>query len=103
MGPNDSSIQRGDSAETGDNEARPDEIGSGPAQSTVDPTSFGGTTSFRHSSTARFDVEQERADSDGIEVMEATDGRLGLTNVGNVPPDDWAADSGETHTSEGEP
>lgn len=103
MGPDDSSIQRGDRAGTGDNEARPDEMGSGPAQPTADPTSFGAATSIRHPSTDRFDVDEERADSGGIEIMEATDGRLGLTNVGNVPPDDWAADTGETHTPEGEP
>lgn len=103
MGPNDSSIQRGDREDTGENEARPNEMGSGPAQPTGDPTSFGGTSSIRHPSTDRFDVEQERADTDGIEVMEATDGRLGLTNVGNIPAGDWAADTGETHTAEGEP
>ncbi len=102
LGPNDSSIQRGDREDTGDNEAGPDEMGSGFAQPTVDPTSFGGTTSIRHNETDNFDVEEERADYDGLEIMEATDGRLGLTNVGNVPADDWAADTGETHTPEGE-
>ncbi len=77
-------------------------MGSGPAEPTVDPTSFGGTTSIRHNETDSFDVERERADYEGLEVMEANDGRLGLTNVGNVPADDWAADTGETHTPEGE-
>ena len=103
LGPNDSAIQRGDREDEGDNEARPDEMGSGPAQPTVDPTSFGGTTSLRHNETGNFAVERERADYEGLEVMEATDGRLGLTNVGNVPPDDWTADTGETHTPEAEP
>ena len=103
MGPNDSSLHRGAGAETGDEEARPDELGSGPAQPTADPTSFGGTSSIRHGENSKFDVEQEREDYDGLEVMEATDGRLGLTNVGDVPPDDWAADTGETHTAESEP
>ncbi len=102
MAPNDSSIRRGDRTDTGDNEARPDEMGSGYAQPTVDPTSFGGTTSIRHAETDSFDVESERADYEGLEVMEATDGRLGLTNIGDVPPDDWAADTGETHTPESE-
>lgn len=78
-------------------------MGSGSAQPTFDPTSFGGTTSIRHNDTDNFDVERERADYDGLEVMEATDGRLGLTNVGNVPADDWAADTRETHTPEAEP
>lgn len=102
FGPNDSGIQRGDREDTGDNEARPDELGSGPALPTVDPTSFGATTSIRHPTSARFDVEEERLDNDGIEVVEPTDGRLGLTNIGDVPPDDWAADTGETKTPEGE-
>lgn len=103
MGPNDSSIQRGDRADTGDNEARPDEMGSGPAQPTADPTSFGGTSSIRHSETDHFDVGRELADYDGIEVMEADDGRLGLTGTDRVAADDWAADTGETHTAEAEP
>jgi hypothetical protein len=102
-GPNDSSIQRGDRTDTGDNEARPDETGSGPAQPTADPTSFGGASSIRRPSGGRFDVEQERQDSDGIEVVEPTDGRLGLTNIGNEPPDDPIADAGETRTAESEP
>jgi hypothetical protein len=102
IGPNDSPIHRGDLEDTGDNEARPDEIGSGPAQPTVDPTSFGGTSSIRHPSSSRFSVEEELRDYDGIEVMEASDGRLGLTNVNDVPPDDWAADTGETKVPEGE-
>ena len=103
MGPNDSSLHRGAGAETGDEEARPDELGSGPAQSTGDPTSFGANTSIRHSETTSFDVEQEREDYDGFEVMQANDGRLGLTNTDTVPADDWAADTGETHTAESEP
>lgn len=103
MGPNDSSIKRGDRADTGDNEARPDELGSGPAEPTVDATSFGGTSSIRHATTDSFDIEREREDYDGMEVMEASDGRLGLTNVNDIPPDDWAADTGETHTAESEP
>ena len=103
LGPNDSSIQRGDREDTGDNEARPDEIGSGPAHPTVDPASFGATTSIRHPSSGRFDLEQELTDSDGIEVMEPSDGRLGLTNVGNEPAGDWAADTGPTKTAESEP
>jgi hypothetical protein len=102
IGPNDSPIQRGDREDTGDNQARPDEFGSGPAFPAVDPTSFGGTTSIRHPSSGRFDVEQERRDNDGIEVVEPTDGRLGLTNVNDVPSDDWAADSEETRTPDGE-
>ncbi|MGA8028388.1 MAG: hypothetical protein WB992_14690 [Bryobacteraceae bacterium] len=96
MATNDSLIQRGDREDTGDNEARPDEMGSGPGHPTADPTSFGGTSSIRHPSSAGFDLEEELRDTDGIESVEATDGRLGLTNIGDVPADDWAADTGET-------
>ncbi len=103
MGSNDSTIKRGDRTDTGDNQARPDEMGSGPAQPTADPTSFGAETSIGHAETDSFDPNAERADYEGLEIMQATDGRLGLTNVGNVPPDDWAADTGETHTPESEP
>ncbi len=88
--------------DTGDNEARPDELGSGFAQATVDPTAFGGTTSIRHATNSPFSVEEELRDYDGLEVVEANDGRLGLTNYGDVPPDDWAADTGETKTPDGE-
>jgi hypothetical protein len=94
-------LHRGSGQETGDNEARPDELGSGDAQPTVDPTAFGGASSIRHQTSDHFDIEQEVLDNDGFEVMQATDGRLGLTNVGDVPPDDWAADTGETRTPEG--
>ncbi len=102
LGPNDSSIQRGDREDTGDNEAQPDEMGSGPARPTVDPTSFGGITSIRHPSSDSFDAEEELRDTDGIEIVQSTDGRLGLTNIGDVPPDDWAADAGNTRTPESE-
>lgn len=95
-GPNDSPIHRGDREETGDEEARPDELGSGFAQPTVDPTAFGGTSSIRHPTSGHASIEDELRDYDGMEVMEPSDGRLGLTNVNDVPADDWAADTGET-------
>ena len=103
FGPNDSPIHRGDREDTGDDEARPDELGSGPAQPTVDPTSFGGTTSIRHPTSGRASIEEELHDSDGIEIMEPSDGRLGLTNVNDIPADDWAADTGETKAPDVEP
>lgn len=102
LGPNDSPIHRGGRSDTGDDEARPDELGSGDAQPTVDPTSFGGTTSIRHSESDQFDPKEELGDQDGMETMLPTDGRLGLTNVGNKPADDWAADTGPTRSNEGE-
>jgi len=103
FGPNDSPIHRGDREETGDEEARPDELGSGPAQPTVDPTAFGGTSSIRHPTSGRSSIEEELKDYDGMEVMEPGDGRLGLTNFNDVPADDWAADTGETKTPDVEP
>jgi hypothetical protein len=102
MGPNDSGIQRGDREETGDNEARPTEKGTGDAHATVDDTAFGAESSIRHPYSNHFDLEEEREGLDGLEIMEANDGRLGLTNIGNVPADDWAADSGETAVPDAE-
>jgi hypothetical protein len=101
LGPNDSPIHRGDREDTGDDEARPDEMGSGWAVPTVDPTAFGGTSSISHPTSEHFDIEDEIRDNDGMEVMLPTDGRLGLTNIGDTPADDWAADTGETRTPEG--
>ena len=93
----DSTIKRGDRTDTGDNEARPDELGSGDAQPTVDSTSFGAESSITHASSGNFDPNDELRDVDGFETMQADDGRLGLTNVGKKPADDWAADTGPTH------
>ncbi len=98
--PTDKSTNRHD---FGDNEARPDEMGAGEAEPTVDSTSFGAASSIQHSSSDRFDPKEELRDADGMETMLPTDGRLGLTNVGNVPADDWAADTGDTRTAEEEP
>ena len=95
--------QKTDPEEIEDNEARPDELGSGPAEPTIDPTAFGGTSSIGHSSSDRFSVEDELTDTDGMEVMMPEDGRLGLTDVGNVPADDWAANTGPTRDAEQEP
>ena len=100
LGPNDGGIKRGDREDTGDNAARPDEMGTGPAHPTVDPTGFGGASSIRHPETDQFDPEEELRDQDGLEIMEATDGRLGLTDIGNKPADDWAADTGPTRSPE---
>src|SRR5579859_6052496 len=76
VGPNDSSIHRGDREDTGDDEAQPTETGSGPARPTADPTSLGGTTSIRQPASREFDAEEELQENDGMEVMEPTDGRL---------------------------
>jgi hypothetical protein len=99
LGPNDSSINRGDRADTGDEEARPTEKGSGEFQPTFDSTSLGGESSIAIPPGGS-DMEEELRDMDGFEIVEATDGRLGLTDIGDVPADDWAADTGPTRSSE---
>lgn len=100
FGPNDGGISRGDRADTGDESARPTEKGSGPAMPTVDDSAFGGASSIRRPPAGSFDLEEERDARDGIEVMLPDDGRLGLTNYGDKPAEDWAADTGETKTPE---
>jgi hypothetical protein len=64
-GPNDGGIERGDSADTGDEEA-------GPTDGALDD----------------------------LTVLDADDPSLGLTDIGDVPPEDWAADTGPTHSAE---
>ncbi len=97
---NDSTIRRGDREDTGDNEAQPTHTGSGSAVPTIDTTSFGATSSIRQRADHSFDAEEELRDNYGMEVVEPTDGRLGLTNIGDVPPDDWAADTSPTKSPE---
>lgn len=77
-GPNDGGIKRGDSAETGDEEAGP----TAGAEPEDDTESLGDT------------------DLDDLTVLNADDPSLGLTDIGGVPADDWAADTGPTHSAE---
>lgn len=100
FGPNDGGISRGDRADTGDEQAQPTEKGSGDAIPTVDGSAFGGASSISRPPADNFDIEEERDSRDGIEIMEPGDGRLGLTNYGDKPAEDWAADTGETKTPE---
>ncbi len=65
-------IKRGDSEETGDMEARPSEKPHRAGNSEVDE----------------------------LTVMDADDPDLGLTDIGDVGPDDWAADTGPTRSGE---
>jgi hypothetical protein len=37
---------------------------------------------------------------DDLTIVSADDPNLGLTNIDDVPPEDWAADTGPTHTAE---
>lgn len=79
---NDGGIKRGDSAETGDEEARPT-AGAEPEDETES-------------------LDQTDEDLDELTVLPASDGSLGLTDIGDVPADDWAADTGPTHSAEEE-
>jgi len=76
-GPNDGGIKRGDSAETGDEEARP----TGSALSDNETGALEG-------------------DLGDLSVRDADDPSLGLTDIGPVPPEDWAANTGPTHSAE---
>ncbi len=79
-GPNDGGIKRGDRADTGDEEARP-------------------------TRTQELEEQEESlgtASIDDLTVHPADDGALGLTDIGSIPPDDWAANTGPTEVAEGE-
>jgi hypothetical protein len=39
-------------------------------------------------------------DLENLTVLDEEDPDLGLTNIGEIGPDDWAADTGPTHTNE---
>lgn len=64
--------------------------------------SLRGTTSIRHPSNDSSDLEQEVRKDDSFEIVDATDGRLGLTDVANKPAEDWAANTGPTRNPESE-
>ena len=96
LGPNDGGIKRGDSIETGDEQARPND-GTGPDGSGVraGDDGPGGMPTVDPSSEA--EVESAGYSGEGIEdlsVVDADDPNLGLTDIDGVPPDDWAADTG---------
>ncbi len=101
-GPNDGGVKRGDREDTGDNQADLDDLGSGPAQPTVDPTSLGGDTSINQPDPSGFDSSVELEDADGMEIVQADDGRLGLTGLPGSPDDDPIAAGGPTQNALGE-
>lgn len=114
-GPNDGGIKRGDRAETGDNQARPTE-GAGPEGSgegdgestgfpTADPSSLGASAGPTTSPNTEIDGGTDSLDTDSIDdltVHPKNDPALGLTDVDDIPPDDWAADTGPSAVSEGQ-
>ncbi|MBL8210344.1 MAG: hypothetical protein JNK87_06510 [Bryobacterales bacterium] len=97
-----SKIKRGDRKDTGDLEARPKE-GVGRAGS---GTRTGPNTGKVTGDASALAEGQSPAPSEltgaagqdlaGLTVHDALDPDLGLTNIGEVPPQDWAADTGET-------
>ena len=101
-------IRRGDRADTGDLEARPTD-GVGPDGSGVVAGS-GGSTGIPTAAADALGGEDEftstgvaQMGDDALEdltVLDAGDPELGLTDVGDIPADDWAADTGPTRTGE---
>ena len=49
------------------------------------------------------DLMDNDNDIEGLSIVDATDPSLGLTNIGDVPADDWAADTGPTQSDEAAP
>jgi len=101
-GPNDGGVKRGDRDDTGDLEAQPTErqekgrASSG--HSTVDSSALGGGPGA--SVTGTGDLELQSGTLDELSVHDASDPELGLTNIGEVPAEDWAANTGPSRTEE---
>lgn len=100
-------IKRGDRADTGDLEAREaDDVseagsgvqggGSATGNPTADPSALGDAANIGEGRASGL-LEDDEAD---LTIVDATDPSLGLTNVGDVPADDWAADTGPTRSGE---
>jgi hypothetical protein len=110
-GPNDGA-RRGDRAGSGDEDARPNEgvtpAGSGvpggedewSGHPTADPSALAGGPVSGSKGIAEIG---RSGDIEDLTVLDATDPSLGLTNVGEAPADDWAADTGPTRTGEAAP
>lgn len=75
---NDGGIKRGDRADTGDEAAAPT-AGAEPAD---ESESIG------------------QSDLDDLAVLDAGDPSLGLTDIDDVPPQDWAANTGPARSAE---
>src|SRR5579884_4363520 len=115
---NDGGIKRGDRADTGDLEARPTEGvseagsgvqggGSAVGHPTDNPSALGdeatiGESVLSGTPEAGEGTDENTWDIGDLTVLDATDPSLGLTNIGDVPADDWAADTGPTRSGEAE-
>ena len=90
-------------------EARPtsgvDEGGSSPTApyggSTVDPSSLGAETTLgpQRGALAEASVKGDNT-LDDLTIRDASDASLGLTDVDDFPPEDWAANTGPAVTAE---
>jgi hypothetical protein len=108
-------VKRGDRTDTGDNEARPTEgVGrggsgvrsgdDGPAGvPNADPSSIGvpdAPIDYVGEEEVVEAVDETGNTGDGgigdLTILPASDPSLGLTDIGEVPPEDWAADTGPT-------
>jgi hypothetical protein len=108
-GANDGGVKRGDRADTGDLEVRhKDGVGPGGSGVRAGATSGNPTgdasalvegAGAAHSSADRTGIEATGGIED-LTVFDASDPALGLTNIGGVPPTDWAADTGPEHSAE---
>lgn len=91
-------IRRGDAARTGDLEAKPKQK----RGATTDDGPAGMPMADRHSD---YDAETMIAEGDaqieGMSIVDEDDPSLGLTNHGDQPPEDWAANTEESHNPPG--
>src|SRR3989442_12402657 len=96
LGPNDGGIKRGDSIETGDEQARPtDGVGPDGPGVRADDDGPGGMPTVDPSSEA--EVESSGHSGEGVEDLPVTDAdepTPGLTEVADGPPNAWAATTG---------
>ena len=109
----DTQIKRGDRSDTGDNKTRRREgvseagsgVSGGGAVVTADASALArspamgeGTAETADETGGEFD--ENTGELGELSIHDAADPSLGLTNVGDVPADDWAADTGATQSGE---
>jgi hypothetical protein len=108
-GPNDGGVKRGDRDDTGDLEAQPTEKagkqgsgntgGSWGGHMTADPSALGSGPGSSVTNTGDL-LGENTGGLDDLTVHDASDPELGLTNIGEVPAEDWAANTGPSRTEE---
>ena len=103
-GPNDGGIKRGDSGRTGDEQAGHQNVvsvhgsgvpgGDGGATGNVTAVPDSLAEPVSGSWVDSGDALEQAGELEGFEIADAEDPMLGLTGIGNRPPEDWAADTG---------